>query len=53
MQDWRHHDKMIPTEITSSVDEDMKTQKMVIPLTVPQEDATLAYDDQGIGYAKS
>ena len=44
---------MIPTEDTALRDEDMKTQEMVTPLTLPQDDATLDYDDQGIGYARS
>ena len=43
----------IPTEDTSSRNEDLKTQEMVTPLTLPQDDATLAYDDQGIEYARS
>ena len=45
--------KTIPTEDTSSRDEDLKAQEMVTPLTLPQDDATLDYDDQGIGYAIS
>ena len=45
---------MIPTETTPSMSEDMKTQKMGDTLDKnPQDDATLAYDDQAIGYAKS
>ena len=31
----------------------MKTHRMVTPLKLPQDYATLAYDDQGIGYARS
>ena len=44
---------MIPTEDTSSRNEDLKTQEMVTPLTLPEDDATLAYNDQGIEYARS
>ena len=45
-------EQTMPTEDTSSRNDDMKTQRMVIPLNMRQDDATLAYDDQGIGYAR-
>ena len=49
----KHHSKTMPTEGTPSRNEDMKTQRMVTPLKLPQDYATLAYDDQRIGYARS
>ena len=52
-QVWQHHEKTVPIEDTFSRNEDIKTSKMVTPSTLPQDDATLAYDDQGIGYARS